>query len=49
MVGSNGARIILLKKFRRKIPARRKMGPIVDLKVPSLNWLFAPESKGPST
>jgi hypothetical protein len=32
MVGNRGARIILPKKFKKKIPAKKRMGPICDLK-----------------
>jgi hypothetical protein len=32
MVGNRGARIILPKKFKKKIPAKKRMGPICDLR-----------------
>jgi hypothetical protein len=32
MVGSRGARIILPRKFRKKIPAKKRMGPMYDPK-----------------
>jgi hypothetical protein len=32
MVGSRGAKIILPKKFKKKIPAKKRMGPMCDLK-----------------
>jgi hypothetical protein len=32
MVGSRGARIILPRKFKKKIPAKKRMAPMCDLK-----------------
>jgi hypothetical protein len=40
MVGSKGARITLLKKFRRKIEASRRIGPICDLKSVSSDFFL---------
>jgi hypothetical protein len=43
MVGSRGARIILPKKFKKKIPAKKRMGPICDLRDDTSNSLALAE------
>jgi hypothetical protein len=43
MVGSRGARIILPRKFKKKIPAKKRMGTICDRKDVASNSLVLSE------